>query len=72
LVSVIPHSYGVLQFRPLPGQSNEGLKDPDITRKLEEPGPVPVGGAPSEMTAQLTRQAREMTELASQIGIRPE
>jgi tripartite-type tricarboxylate transporter receptor subunit TctC len=48
------------------------LQDPEVTRKLEDIGMIPLGSTPSEMTAQLTRQVREMTRLAGQIGIRPE
>lgn len=48
------------------------LKDPDLVRKLEDVGMIPLDSTASEMAAQLDRQTREMKQLADQIGIRPE
>lgn len=48
------------------------LQDPEIVRKLEDVGLVPLGSTASAMAAQLERQAREMKHLADEIGLRPE
>jgi len=48
------------------------LRDPELVRKLEEGGMVPLGSSATEMTSQLARQMNEMKRVADQIGIRPE
>jgi tripartite-type tricarboxylate transporter receptor subunit TctC len=56
----------------LESEVRTALKDPDVVRKLEDLGMIPLGSTSAEMIAQLTRQVREMTAVARQVGIRPE
>ncbi|AMN41509.1 Bug family tripartite tricarboxylate transporter substrate binding protein [Rhodoplanes sp. Z2-YC6860] len=56
----------------LESEVRTALKDPDVVRKLEDVGMVPLGSTSFEMAAQLDRQTREMKQLAAQIGIKPE
>ena len=56
----------------LESEVRTALQDPDVVRRLEDVGMVPLGTTASAMAAQLERQTHEMKQLANQIGMRPE
>ena len=49
----------------------KALDDPEISKKLEEVGIVPIGSTGAEMADQLRRQTDELARLAKQVGIEP-
>jgi tripartite-type tricarboxylate transporter receptor subunit TctC len=48
------------------------VEDPEIARRLNEIGMIPLASTPTEMEQQLIRQIREMKQLADKVGIQPQ
>ena len=51
---------------------HKALQDPEISKKLEEVGIVPVGSTAAEMASRLRSQTDELARLAKLVGIAPE
>ncbi len=49
----------------------KALDDPEISKKLEDVGIVPVGSTPAEMASLMRRYTDELSRLAKQVGIEP-
>jgi tripartite-type tricarboxylate transporter receptor subunit TctC len=50
----------------------KALEDPEISKKLEEVGIIPIGSTGADMASRLRSQTDELTRLAKQVGIQPE
>jgi tripartite-type tricarboxylate transporter receptor subunit TctC len=49
----------------------KALADPEISKKLEDVGIIPVGSTAAEMAGLMRRYTDELARLARQVGIEP-
>ena len=78
-LTTVPSWFGFMAPAGLPApiaarlqaEVRKALDDPEISKKLEEVGIIPVGGTAADMAAQLRRQTDDLARLARQVGIEP-
>jgi tripartite-type tricarboxylate transporter receptor subunit TctC len=79
-LTTVPSWFGFMGPAELPApivtrletEIRKALEDPEISKKLEEVGIIPIGSTGAEMAARLRSQTDELTQLARQVGIQPD
>jgi tripartite-type tricarboxylate transporter receptor subunit TctC len=79
-LTTVPSWFGFMGPAGLPGpivarletEIRKALEDPEISKKLEEVGIIPIGSTGADMASRLRSQTDELTRLAKQVGIQPE
>ena len=79
-LTTVPSWFGFMGPAGLPApivarletEVRKALEDPEISKKLEEVGIIPIGSTGAEMASRLRSQTDELTRLAKQVGIQPE
>jgi len=78
-LTTVPSWFGFMGPAGLPNaiaerfqaEVKKALDDPEVSKKLEDVGIVPVGSTPSEMLRLMQRYTDELSRLAKQVGIEP-
>jgi tripartite-type tricarboxylate transporter receptor subunit TctC len=79
-LTTVPSWFGFMGPAGLPApivtrletEIRKALEDPEISKKLEEVGIIPIGSTGAEMAARFRSQTDELTQLARQVGIQPD
>ena len=79
-LTTVPSWFGFLRPVGLPApivtrletEVRKALEDPEISKKLEEVGIIPIGSTGAEMASRLRSQTDELARLARQVGIQPD
>jgi tripartite-type tricarboxylate transporter receptor subunit TctC len=79
-LTTVPSWFGFMGPAGLPApivarletEIRKALEDPEISKKLEEVGIIPIGSTGAEMATRLRSQTDELTRLAKQVSIQPE
>ncbi len=79
-LTTVPSWFGFMGPAGLPApivarletEIRKALEDPEISKKLEEVGIIPIGSTGAEMAIRLRSQTDELARLAKQVGIQPD
>jgi tripartite-type tricarboxylate transporter receptor subunit TctC len=79
-LTTVPSWFGFMGPAGLPApivtrletEIRKALEDPEISKKLDEVGIVPIGSTGADMAKRLRSQTDELTRLAKQVGIQPD
>jgi len=79
-LTTVPSWFGFMGPAGLPApivarletEIRNALQDPEISKKLEEVGIIPIGSTGAEMANRLRSQTDELARLAKQVGIQPD